>query len=307
MENIIKENINQIKNEINYQLDNYPISEILKIINRISNVKGNIFICGVGKCEILAKLISSLLKSINISAFTLSVLNLNHGDVGALNMEKDLLIILSKSGNTEELINLCKIYKNINKYGIFCNKNANLKKYCDSYLILPFNNELKNGINIMPTNSNSSFTIIFNLIISGLIYQKKITLDKYKKNHLCGNIGKQLKSIKNIMNKDFPLVNLEEGLEINYILLKMAIKRQGCCIFINNKGDFMGLMTDCDFRNYFLINNLNIETFINKACYCVTDKNLKIVNIYDKIKEFAYIPVIENNKPIGIIDRTTII
>ena len=141
MENIIKENINQIKNEINYQLDNYPISEILKIINRISNVKGNIFICGVGKCEILAKLISSLLKSINISAFTLSVLNLNHGDVGALNMEKDLLIILSKSGNTEELINLCKIYKNINKYGIFCNKNANLKKYCDSYLILPFNNE----------------------------------------------------------------------------------------------------------------------------------------------------------------------
>ena len=101
--------INQTKIELNYQLNNINHQDLIYVLSKITE-KNIIYISGIGKSESIAIHISSILKSIGIKCFHLSILNSLHGDIGTI-QENDLLILLSKSGNTEEIISKINNFK----------------------------------------------------------------------------------------------------------------------------------------------------------------------------------------------------
>ena len=299
--------IDEIKKEFNYQIYNFNFEEICNLSLIIKNIKGNVYFCGVGKSGNIAKHCSDLLKCISIQSFYLDILNSTHGDIGTLT-NKDIILMFSNSGNTKEIIDIIPLFKNIGikTIGICSNKKSKFEELCDQTIITPFKNEISGEINKIPTNSCMSHLIFSNILVS--LLKKNISIDKYKENHLSGNIGKNLLKVKDIIIKEFPKIILKnnENIEINKVLLEMTRYKIGCCFFINNADELLGILTDGDIRRLMINNNhknINIDN-INKNYYYIEDLEKYLFEI--KYNKFNYIPLLINNKFFSILNYNSI-
>lgn len=289
--NIIKE----IKNEFLYQIRNFNIEEINNLAKLINDCNGNIYFCGVGKSGNIAKHCCDLLKCISIKAFYFDLLNSTHGDIGTLK-NNDIILMFSNSGNTIELVNLIPLFKEIGikVIGICCNKDSKFNKYCDNIIVTPYQEEISGVIDKIPTNSFMSHLLFSNILVS--LLKNRIDLNSYRQNHLAGNIGKNLLKVKDVLINDFPKIVFEKEILLHEVLLKMTQYKIGCCFFINNNNELIGLLTDGDIRRLFISNENKkfiILEDINKNYFYITNKNEFIYNIK---KKYTCIPVLENNK-----------
>jgi len=289
--------IDEIKKEFNYQIENFNIEKINNLCDILKNIERNIYFCGVGKSGNMAKHCCDILKSISFTTFYIDIINLTHGDIGTFT-NKDIILMFSNSGNTIELLNIIPLFKNIGTkiVGICCKEESRFKELCDITIVIPFKNEISGIIDKIPTNSCMSQLIFTNIL--GSILKNDISLDKYKENHLSGNIGKNLLKIKDVLIKEFPKIiinDFNENIEINYVLLEMTKYKIGCCFFTDIEDNLLGILTDGDIRRLLLnvdfkyINNKNI----NKNYYYVNDIEKYIFEInYNNY----YIPIIQNKK-----------
>ena len=294
--------INNIKNEINYGLDNLEINELIKCKEFIQSIKGNIFISGIGKCETLAHHFCNLLKSISYKSFFISIQNSSHGDIGCLD-QNDICILFSKSGNTEEIINFIKILK-IKKVKIItvtCNKNCKIHSESNIQITLPLQSELDHGIINIPNNSCLIMLAFINIISKML---ENIHIDKYKLNHLGGNIGNDLKYIEDVMNKDFPKLIFKNNLKILDVVLEMTSKKIGFLILNDIKNNIIGIITDGDIRRMITKNKkidiINKED-INIDFFKLTNKKIIFKDVIGTLLKYKFIPVLENNICIGLL------
>ena len=298
----------EIKDEFNYQINNYNLDDIYKLRDMIYNIAGNVYFLGIGKSGTMAKHCSDLLKSISIVSIYLEYTDLLHGNLGAIS-NNDIVILFSNSGNTIELVSIIHFIKSKAQIwhpncspppiiGICSNDKSKFVELCDETFIIPFKNELSGEIDKIPTNSCMSQLIFSNLLVS--ILKKDIDIEEYKKNHPSGDIGKDLLKIKDIMVTEYPKLLLEDNLELSKILLEMTKYKIGCCFFVDNDDKLMGILTDGDIRR-LLINNKNINYIsienINCNYYYETDLD-KFVNDCNK---GIYFPIIRDNKLIGLV------
>lgn len=293
----------EIKKEFNYQIENFNLEKINNLCEIIKNIEGNIYFCGVGKSGNIAKHCCDLLKCISFPSFYLDILNSTHGDIGTLT-NKDIILMFSNSGNTTEINNIIPILKNIGikTVGICCKEQSKFKELCDFNIILPFKNEITGTIDKIPTNSCMSQLTFCNILVS--LLKNNISLDKYKENHLSGNIGKKLFKVKDIFIKEYPKIimnDINENIEINKVLLEMTKYKIGCCFFTDTEDNLLGILTDGDIRRLLLIMDykyININN-INKNYYYIEDLEKYVFEI--NYNYCNYIPIIEKTKIIGII------
>jgi len=294
----------EIKIEINYQIDNFNFEDIDEIIILIKNtIKNNnfIYLSGIGKSDNIANHCASLLKSISIPAFYLNSINALHGDIGTLK-ENDLIFLFSKSGNTTELLQLIPFLKERKCYiiGICCDENSKFLELCSKTIQLPFKNEISGEINKIPTNSYMSQLLFSNILVS--LLKKEIDINQYKNNHPAGNIGNNLKKIKDCIKYEFPKILIKENIKLHDVLLEMTKYKVGCCFFVNDVNELIGLLTDGDIRR-LLLNDENKKSInikdINKNYYYETDLD-KFINLIKK--QYKYVPIIINKKIIYILD-----
>ena len=294
--------VRQIKRECLHQLNNYDEEKILEIAVKIQEVNktNNIYFTGIGKSETIAQHGANLLKSLNFNCLYLDATNSIHGDLGCVK-EKDLVFLLSKSGNTEELIKIIPFLKKKKSevIGVCCHSKSRFHSHLENVLVLPFLSEIKSKIDSIPTNSYMSFLFFINILASHLT--NNLTLEEYKLNHPSGNIGNQLLKIKDVMITQFPKIILQDEIDIKKVLLSMTEKKIGCCFFVNEEDKLLGILTDGDIRRLLIIeNNLTriTENEINKNFYFETDLE-KYVKDCNKI---CFTPILNfNKKIIGII------
>jgi arabinose-5-phosphate isomerase len=298
--------INQIQKESIYQLKHINLCEINNLSKLIleKNKTNNIYFLAVGKSLNIAQHTCSILNSINIKCFLINSLNSIHGDIGCLRKD-DIVICYSKSGNTSELIDIVPFIKSKECYiiGLCCHTESKFNNICDKTIVLPFKNEILNlnNINSIPTNSYMVFLYFTNILTYYLIINSKINIETYKLNHPAGNIGKNLKKIKDIIITKYPKIIFEDKIDINKVLLEMSKFNIGCCFFVNKEDILIGIMTDGDIRRFILKTNKQEISLndINNKYYFETN-----INKYLKdCKEVGYIPVINNKKLIGIISN----
>ena len=137
--------LKKLKNSIN--------SSFNEAVESVANCQSKVILCGVGKSGIIATKISATLSSVGTPSFSLSANDCSHGDLGSIS-KKDILILISYSGSTEELKNIIK-YANRNKImliGIMSKKNSILYKASDIKLLIPQVTEA--GLDIVPTSSS---------------------------------------------------------------------------------------------------------------------------------------------------------
>ena len=245
-----------------------------RAVNEIINCKSKIILCGVGKSGLIASKIASTMSSVGSPAFSLSANDCLHGDLGSIS-KKDLLILISNSGKSQELLPIIK-FANRNKIkliGIVSRKDSSLYRGADIRILLPKVKEA--GLDIVPTSSTSVQLAIGDALAIAALNKKKFSKYNYSKLHPAGEIGKQLKTVEELMvtKNKIPFINENKNI-INAIKI-ITSKKLGVLIAKNSSGITSGILTDGDIRK-LRMNNKNLEKTLIKDV--MTKKPVSIVH-----------------------------
>jgi len=261
--------LKKLKNSINESFDD-AVKAILKC-------KSKVIICGVGKSGIIASKISATLSSVGTPSFPISASDCSHGDLGRIT-NKDILILISYSGNTAELKNIIK-YAKVNKIlliGIVSNKDSHLYKSSNIRLFIP--EVLESGDGIVPTSSTTTQLSFGDALSIALMKKKKFGKLDFKKFHPSGNLGLKLKTAGDIMLVKNKVPFVYENQIMREALKTLNFKGLGFVVAINNQGLTTGVFTDGDLKRLIQkkrkIDNLKIKFFITKNPFCVEENIL---------------------------------
>ncbi len=233
-------------------------------IDVLSKCQSKIILCGVGKSGLIASKISATLSSVGTPSFTISASDSSHGDLGSIS-KKDILILISYSGNTEELKNIIQ-YANRNRIkliGIMSKKNSLLYKSSNIKLLIP---EVKeSGHGIVPTSSTTAQLAIGDAIAIALMNQKKFSKLDFKKFHPSGSLGKKLKTVEDLMivKNNIPFINENSTLKKTIKIINS--KKLGVVIIRNKKKETTGIFTDGDIKRTIQKKNMAINDLIIKS------------------------------------------
>jgi len=292
--------LKKLKNSINNSFD--------EAVDSLANCQSKVILCGVGKSGLIAAKISATLSSVGTPSFSLSANDCSHGDLGSIS-KKDILILISYSGSTEELKNIIK-YANRNKItliGIMSKKNSILYKASDIKLLIPEVTEA--GLGIVPTSSTINQLSIGDALAVAVLNKKNINKKDFKKFHPSGNLGAQLRTAEELMitGNKIPFVN--ENLNMKKALKIISNKKLGTLIVQNSKKITTGIITDGQIRRFNAISNnlqdLSVKKVMTKNPVSINqdtlaEKALSIMNT-KKITSLCVHKDKDKNKTIGIL------
>jgi len=298
--------LKKLKKSINNSFD--------EAVNVISKCQSKVIICGVGKSGLIGAKIAATLSSVGTPSFSLSANDCSHGDLGSIS-KKDILILISYSGSTEELKNIIK-YANRNKItliGIMSKKNSLLYKASDIKILTPEVTEA--GLGIVPTSSTINQLSIGDALAVATLKKKKISKKDFKKFHPSGNLGAKLKTVEDLMltKNNIPFIN--ENSNMKKDLKIITNKKLGTLIVTNKKGITKGIITDGQIRRMSQKNEnlhklkvkeimtrnplkVDKETLGVKALSIMNENKITSLCVYDNLKK---------NKTIGIVHIHNII
>ncbi len=244
-------------------------------VNQIAKCQSKVILCGVGKSGLIASKIAATFSSVGTPSFNLSAGNSSHGDLGSIS-KKDILIMISYSGQTNELKNIIQ-YANRNKIlliGIVSKKDSLLYRASDIKLLTP---QVIESAGIVPTSSTTcQLALGDSLAIATMQFKKFGKLD-FKKIHPAGSLGAQLKTIEDVMltGKKVPFVN--ENLKMKKALKILSDKKLGILIVQNKKKKTTGIITDGQIRRFnqkkLILQNMKVKEVMTKNPISV-DKNV---------------------------------
>ena len=246
--------INDAKEVIN--LDIKALQKLKKNINNsfnqavihISKCQSKVILCGVGKSGLIASKIAATLSSVGTPSFSLSAGDSSHGDLGSIS-KKDILIIISNSGQTNELKNIIQ-FANRNKIliiGIVSKKNSLLYKAADVKLLIP---SVKESGEIVPTSSTTTQLALGDALAIATMKYKNFNKFDFKKIHPAGNLGAQLKTVEDIMLTGDKIPFIDGTVKMNKALKILSNKKLGILIIRNKKKITKGIITDGQIRRY---------------------------------------------------------
>ena len=276
-------------------------------VYEIAKCQSKVILCGVGKSGLIASKIAATLSSVGTPSFNLSAGDSSHGDLGSIS-KKDILIIISNSGQTDELKNVIQ-YANRNKIlliGIVSKENSILYKASDIKLLIP---SVKESGVIIPTSSTTAQLALGDALAIATMHQKKFNKTDFKKIHPAGNLGAKLKTVEDIMlkGKKIPFVN--ENLKMKKALKILSDKDLGVLIVQNKKKKTTGIITDGQVRR-FNEKNLDLQTLTTKeimtknpigiekdilaakALAMMNSKKITLLCVFDKKNKFKTIGVL---------------
>ena len=277
-------------------------------VEAIVKCQSKVILCGVGKSGLIAAKISATLSSVGTPSFSLSANDCSHGDLGSIS-KKDVLILISYSGSTEELKNIIK-YANRNKVlliGIMSKKNSILYKASDIKLLIPEVTEA--GLGIVPTSSTINQLSIGDALAVSTINKKKISKKDFKKFHPSGNLGAKLKIVEELMITGNKIPFVSENLKMKKALQVISNKKLGTLIVQNSKKITTGIITDGQIRRFNEtsdnLQNLTVKKVMTKNPISVeqdilAEKALSIMNA-KKITSLCVHNGKNSKKTIGIL------
>jgi len=277
-------------------------------VELIFNSHGRVVFTGMGKSGIIARKIVATLNSTGTAAIFMHPTDALHGDLGMVR-KNDIVILISKSGYTEELLQLIPMFKRIDVtiIGILGETDSKLARECDIVLNAGVKEEACPH-DLAPTTSTTVALVLGDALAIALLEKRGFTVEDFAMLHPGGSLGKRLSlKIEEIMisGKDIPVVSEKES--IKDAILMITSKRLGATCVVNGEGILTGIITDGDLRR-LLEKTLEIKNLTAKD---IMTKNPKTIN-KDFLASFALqqmenfnitsiIVVDKLNKPEGIV------
>lgn len=291
-------------NAINMLKDSLALENLTLALDLMQNATGRIIITGMGKSGHIGNKIAASLASTGTPSFFVHPAEASHGDLGMIT-ENDVVIAISNSGESKELvdiINYCKRF-DIKLISITKDANSSLGKAGTVVLELPKQAEAC-PLGLAPTSSTTATLVLGDILTIGLIERKGFSKEEFNMRHPGGKLGSILKRVGDLMHTGQAMPLLDENSNMQAVLLEMTSKCLGCVGFINQKGEFTGMLTDGDLRRCLSSSILN-----EKAINLMT-KNPKVVTkdmisaealriMHDK--KITNLFVLDGKTPIGVI------
>ena len=273
-----------------------------------ANCKGKIIVMGLGKSGHIADKIAATFASTGTPAFFIHPSEAIHGDLGMIDKE-DVVLILSNSGETEEIVSLIPILKKMGITIIALTGNKESKLSNEARINL--NVEIKEEacpMNLAPTASTTAALAMGDAIAVALLEKKGFTKEDFAKSHPGGLLGKRLLlSLGDIMHKgdEIPIVFEKDKLATG--LIEMSEKALGMTAVLNSDNELVGIFTDGDLRrtleNKVDIQSTYMQEVMSKDPYIMNAETLayNAVAIIQEMKITSLL-VVEDKTVIGALN-----
>jgi arabinose-5-phosphate isomerase len=227
----------------------------------------------------------------------------SHGDMGIVS-HGDVLIVLSNSGESYELSDLINFAKKkkIRIISITSNKKSLLSKNADVSLILPTHKEA-DKLNTIPTTSTTLCLALGDALCCTILDIRNFDKKSFRELHPGGKIGKKLKTLNEIMDKDLPIMNSKAT--IMDAVLKMTEKKYGCAVMVDKNMKIKGIFTDGDLRR--AIKNIKMDDLVvsvmkNKPITAPHDLLISSAVLLMNKNSITSLIIADKNIPIGIVN-----
>jgi len=237
-------------------------SQFSKAVTLISKTRGKVLVVGVGKSYIVGIKVSATLSSLGTPSVAFNATDLQHGGLGAIQKNHDILLVFSVSGESSELNNILKHAKryNVDVIGVSCKSSSMLLQNSTIKILLP--KVLEAVHSLAPTSTSLNFLAWDDSLEIACMKRKKWTNKKFISNHPSGTLATALIQVKEIMakGKELPIISANKNMRA--AIAEMSKKRLGlvCCKESNGR---INILTDGDLRRHS--NNLYTKKIL-KVC-----------------------------------------
>jgi len=263
--------------------------EFAEAVHTIHNSKGRVIITGIGKSAIIASKIVATMNSTGTPAVFMHAADAIHGDLGNI-LTDDIVICISKSGNTPEIKVLVPLIKNFKNtlIGITSNKESFLGKEAN-YVLNAFVEKEACPNNLAPTTSTTAQLVIGDALAVCLLHLKGFSSKDFAKYHPGGALGKKLYLRVNDITSANQKPEVTSDATINNVIVEMTEKRLGAtAVTENNK--IIGIITDGDLRR-MLTTSTNLEGLTAKDIMSPNPKRIDndamAVDALDRLEEYG--------------------
>ena len=282
--------------------------QFARTVDLIYHSKGRVVLSGMGKSGLVARKIVATLNSTGTAAIFLHPTDALHGDLGMVRSD-DVVILISKSGETEEVINLLPMLKrlNVTLIAMTGNGESKLARECHIFLSIAVKEEAC-PLDLAPTASTTATMVIGDALSVTLLKKRGFTAEDFALLHPGGSLGKRLSlQIKEIMTQGDKIPVVKEDCPIKDVIFEITSKRLGATCVVYPNGKLAGIVTDGDLRR-LLERTLDIKKLTAKD---IMSKRPKVMSP-DYLASFALqqmenykitslIIIDDNNYPVGII------
>ncbi len=282
--------------------------DFAEAVEIIYKSKGRVILTGMGKSGLIARKIVATMNSTGTAAIYLHPTDALHGDLGMVRKE-DVVIIISKSGTTDELARLFPMFKRlgVNIIAMSGNKDSDLAVDSDIFLDISVKEEACPH-DLAPTSSTTATLAMGDALSVALLEKRDFTVDDFAFLHPGGSLGKRLSlKIEEIMISGDGVPIVKENAKLKDVIFEMTSKRLGTTSVVDDEGKLKGVITDGDLRR-LLERTMDINGFNAKD---VMSKNPKVLQA-EYLASFALqqmenynittlIIIDEENNPTGIV------
>ena len=255
------------------------LSQFSKVVNLILKMKGKVIVTGIGKSNLVGQIISSSIASLGTPSVSISGNDLQHGSLGAIQKNYDVLLVLSVSGQSSELQSILTYSNrhNIPVIGVSCKSSSMLIKHSNIKIVLPRVKEA--GHSLAPTSSSLNFLSWGHALGIALMKRKKWTNKKFVSTHPSGTLATSLIQVGEIMAKGKAIPLVFSNSTMKDAVTEMSKKKMGLVCIKDRK--LIMLLTDGDIRRHS--NNLYKKKILkvatkNPTWIADTDAALSAIN-----------------------------
>jgi arabinose-5-phosphate isomerase len=219
-----------------------------KLVDKILLGKGRVVVCGMGKSGIVARKISATLASTGTPAFFLHPAEALHGDLGMVT-GADLVLALSNSGETEELIQLVPYFKRMGAFTVAATGSpaSTLARAVDLHVAVVIDQEAC-PLGLAPMASTTAQMALGDALAAALIERRGFKADDFARLHPGGKLGKRLMRVGELMHTGAAVPRVAPDAPMKEVLYEISSKKLGHAVVVDGEGRAVGIITDGDMR-----------------------------------------------------------
>ena len=311
MDSTLKALFEKQKAAVDIFYEKIDLAQAENLLTLLRGCKGTLFFTGVGKSGYIAEKIAATCISTGTKARFLSPAQALHGDLGVL-CDEDILLLFSKSGESNELIDLLPFAKGkgVFNVGITSNKASRLARNTDFQMILPNVPELC-PFDLAPTSTTAIQLLFGDALAIALMEQKNFTIRDFAANHPAGLLGRKITlKVADLMLMNSSLPTCKVDAKLIDTLHDLTSKKCGCLLVCDDKEQLKGIFTDGDLRRAIEKKGasaleMRLEELMSKAPR-TTSKSLLAIDAIHQMEEnpsqlVSVLPVVENKKLVGLL------
>ncbi|HEV8427238.1 MAG TPA: KpsF/GutQ family sugar-phosphate isomerase [Pyrinomonadaceae bacterium] len=281
-------------------------SQVGQVVELLANCKGKVIILGVGKSGIIGQKIAATMTSTGTAALYLHPSDALHGGLGIVQQD-DVVIVLSNSGETDEIVAMLPYLKNrgVPIVAIVGNVNSTLASRADAMLDASVDKEAC-PLNLAPTTSTTVALAIGDALAMTVMKVKGLTTDDFAVNHPAGQLGKRLTlRVADLMHSDGENPTIPSGSSWVEVVRAISKGGLGAVCVVDVKGRLAGIITDGDLRraieqtSHESLAKLTSDDFMTRKPVVVTPELLAFDALRlmeDRPSQISVLPVVDQDE-----------